>query len=435
MSIEAENRVLAGMLNDRNFFFDVVSEVHADMFSNSDNRNLFVEISKRDSVKTTILEQEFSGRERAHLKAVDGEWIDGEHSKHALSILKEGYIKRQLFRAIEETKNRMDDKKADQLIADLETEIGKFYFEDKNENIIDPEEYAEQARQEFYDLLIDPDGGKGIPYSITRDNGSYEGFPSLDKTFNGAQGGDLIMLAAKTGHGKTAFAITLSRIFSLYQKYAGYYENAEMRTRELLSRLISPIAEVDANEILNGRLEGTKEEQDYKRKMIDSAFDDYKKSKLYLSRIPSLPLHKAKGLAKQVKNRYKKLDYLIVDYIGRMTIEGRNNMQIWDEMYEITKQLKELAMTLNIPIFMLAQLNHDGNVEGAKKMKNECDGVLYFQPIEESDNSFIEKAFLQEKQELINYKIVKEKVRRDDDPSPIYCNFYKKQQMITEVIK
>src|SRR5699024_1806021 len=144
------NRVLAGMLNDRNFFFDVVSEVHTDMFSNSDNRNLYIEMSKRDSVKASILEQEFQGRERAHLKAVDGEWIDGEHSKHALSILKESYIKRQLYRAIEETKNRMDDKKADQLISDLETEIGKFYFEDKNENIIDPKEYAEQSQQEFY---------------------------------------------------------------------------------------------------------------------------------------------------------------------------------------------------------------------------------------------------------------------------------------------
>src|SRR5690606_15602276 len=151
-----------------------------------------------------------------------------------------------------------------------------------------------------------------------------------------------------------------------------------MKIREMLSRLLAPIARVAAKEIYYARLEGSEGERRDKLSRIASAYDKYEKSNLYLSRIPSLPLHKAKALARQVRNRYGKLDYLVVDYIGRMTVEGKWNMQTWDELYEITKQLKELAMTLNIPVFILAQLTEERKVEGAKKMKNECDGVLFF---------------------------------------------------------
>lgn len=436
INIQAENQVLAGMMNNHNFLYDAMAESHKEMFTTQENKDLFDELIKRSDkpIKASMLIQEFQDRKKSHIKVIDNEWIDVEHSKNALHNLKETFIKRQLSYTIEETKKQMDAKTSDELIADIEQEIGKFYFDDKNENIIEAKEYGKEFRQEFYDLLIDPDQAKGIPYSITNSDGSYKGFPSLDKTFNGAQGGDLIMLAAKTGHGKTAFAITLSRLFSLYQDYAGFYENAEMRKRELVSRLLAPIANVDSNEIFYAKLEGSIAEQELKRNRIDNAINDFENSNLFISRIPSLPLHKAKGLAKQVRNRYKKLDYLVVDYIGRMTIEGKKNMQTWDEMYEITKQLKELAMTLNIPVFMLAQLNDEGNVEGAKKMKNECDGVLYFQPIEDKDDRLLDE-YSETKRQAINYKIVKEKVRRDDNPLPIYVNFYKKQQIITEVMR
>lgn len=436
-NIEAENQVLAGMMNNNNFLYEALSESHENMFTTTENKELFNELVKRSDkpIKATILMQDFQDRKRAHIKTIDGGWIDAEHSNNALYNLKETFIKRQLNATIDEAKNQMNDKTSDQLIADIEQQIGEFYFDDTSENIVDPAEYAIEALGEFYDLLANPDEAMGIPFSVTNQNGFHKGFPSLDETFNGAQGGDLIMIAAKTGIGKTGMAVSLSRLFSLYQDYAGYYENAEMKRRELLSRLLAPLAKVEVNEILNAKLKGTDSERSAKMTRISDAYEHYRKSSLYISRIPSLPLHKAKGLAKQVRNRYKKLDYLIVDYIGRMTIEGNRNMQTWDEYYEITKQLKELAMTLNIPIFMLAQLNDEGKVEGAKKMKNECDGVLFLQPIEEKDKEYIGRDFREDKQKLINYKIIKEKVRRSDNASPIYINYAKDMQLMTEVIR
>src|SRR5699024_8538856 len=247
-------------------------------------------------------------------------------------------------------------------------------LESSNTDILDPKELAVDYLGRLYDKISDPDGAMGIPYSITNNNGVTIGLPSLDEVFNGAQGGDLIMIAAKTGVGKTAFAINLARIFSIYQKHTGYYANTEMSEDEMLSRLLAPVANVKTNEMLTGRFEGTQQEVDAKVDRATRVVDRYKDSNLIFSRIAYLPLYKLTGLTRQIKRMYGKLDYLIVDYVGRMEVDDNKNL--WDELYRITKGLKQLAVELDIPIFMLAQRNEDGFIEGAKKMRNECDGVL-----------------------------------------------------------
>src|SRR5699024_12672982 len=108
------------------------------------------------------------------------------------------------------------------------------------------------------------------------------------------------------------------------------------------------------------------------------------------------------------------LEYLIVDYVGRMEVKNYHG-SIWDELYEITKQLKELAIRMDVPIFLLAQRNHYGEDEGAKKMMNECDGVLFFQQTTEEDEELVNSSVICDREDIINYKIVNKKVGRDDN--------------------
>src|SRR5699024_1354775 len=119
---------------------------------------------------------------------------------------------------------------------------------------------AVDALQAFYDIAENPESGQGIRYSIKNEKGFTSGVPSLDKAFHGAHGGDLVMSAAKTGEGKTGFALNFARLFSFHQDHWGYYMNTEMRIREMEARLLAPLARVRANEILHGQLEGSKDE-------------------------------------------------------------------------------------------------------------------------------------------------------------------------------
>ena len=239
------------------------------------------------------------------------------------------------------------------------------------------------------------------------------------------------MIAAKTGEGKTALALNIARMFSFQHNYKGYYLNTEMKIEELEARLLAPIAQVNSNEILTGRLTGTPDEIERKDNKVVEAYDRYMKVDLTLSHVPDLHIQKIKSLAKKVKTKHG-MDYLVVDYIGRVDVLGFRG-ETWDRLYKITQELKELASTLDIPILMLAQRNQAGDVEGAKKMMNECDAVLYFEPVTSKDSDNIQKYFRPTDVGKINYKIIKKKMRRSDKGYPIYLKFSKDMSYVTEL--
>lgn len=433
-SQEHEQVVLAGMMNDESCYYDAVTEMSTDHFTSDESILLYRKmISSEQRMNANMLSRMANDpRNKSYVRAIDSMWTSKEDFYFSLEQTKETYLKRQLFYAINKATSTFEESDYQSIVETLDQDINSFSFDDSGENIVDPKERASKALSDFMERVLDPDAAKGIPYSLVNDAGIVSGFPSMDRALNGAYGGDLIMIAGKTGEGKTGFALNLARHFSFRQNYRGYYANTEMRLEEMEARLLAPLARVKANEIYYGRLEGTVEERKKKEMDIGGAYETYRTSQLILSRIPNLPLHKAKGLARQVKSRYGTLDYMIVDYVGRMDVPGFDGSS-WDELYQITKQLKELAMTLDIPIFMLAQRNDAGDVEGAKKMMNECDGVLYFEPTTSEDKATIDKVIQSSKSSLVNYKLVKRKVRRDDNPYPIFCFYDKAQNMINEV--
>src|SRR5699024_3913100 len=390
MNIEFEQEVIAGMLNNDKCYFDGMADIGEQHFDDETTREVYKIIISQDNRKTasTLINMVKQPKIKSAIQLYDTKWKTRDEFDHAVKELKDIYFKRQLYYTIENVVSRFDDEDVENLVEDIQTDIKGLYYDDAGDNIVMTEERAVDALQEFYDISDKPELAKGIPYSMKNERGFTSGFPSLDKAFHGAHGGDLVMIAAKTGEGKTGFALNLARLFSFHQDHWGYYMNTEMRIREMEARLLAPLARVRANEILHGQLEGSKDEVADKMDRINGAFNFYMKSKLVMSRIPDLPLHKAQGLAKQVKSKVNDLEYLIVDYVGRMEVKNYHGSS-WDELYEITKQLKELAIRMDVPIFLLAQRNHYGEVEGAKKMMNECDGVLFFEPTTEEDDELI----------------------------------------------
>jgi|SRR5690625_3287346 len=431
-NVAIEQSVLAGMMNNEECFYEGVSEVTADFFTTQENMNIFQMLQTKQNMPTAqyLAKESDSPREKSAINVIDSTWTNYNDFRHSVDELKEIHKKRQLYYSIEKMNSRFNEGSFDELIEQFTKEVSDMDVDSNEDEIIDPVEFADEMLRQFYEVATNPEESKGVPYSVTDDRGRTIGLPSLDATFNGAQPGDLIMVAAKTGVGKTAFAINLARIFSIYQEYTGYYMNTEMRKEELRSRMIAPVAMVDSNEIETGRFSGTTEQISDKISMIDHAHRKLRESMFIPSLLPNLPLYKARGLAKQTKLRYGKLDYLVVDYVGRM-LSG-NFTNTWDELYDITRGLKRLAVEMQIPIIMLAQRNQAGDVEGAKKMMNECDGVLFFEPVSEEDDDYINHNIRQEQRQKVNYKITKKKVRRNDNAHPIYCMFNKARSEVME---
>ena len=433
-NVDLEMMALAGMMNDEECFYDGLSELTSGFFTNEENMKLHTMISNNTDLNSAkILEKSTDDvRLKQVIRVIDSLWTNKKDFKQSVEGLKKIYVKRQLYYTIKRLENKFDSTETDVLMDELNDSVSRVDLDITGDEVKDPYDFAMEQYEQFLQRYENPDGDMGVPFSITDSRGRVMGLPSLDETFNGAQGGDLIMIAAKTGVGKSAFAVNLARIFSLYQNHAGQYQNTEMRDRELKGRLIAPIAGIKSNEFDSGRIEGTRDEIDKKLSNIAYATDLLSKSGLTLPRLPYLPLYKARGLARQYKRKHN-IQYLIIDYIGRMEMDDNKNL--WDELYRLTKGLKQLAVELDIPIFMLAQRNEAGDVEGAKKMMNECDGVLFFEPITEDDKNYIEGFIRRDQQAKVNYRIVKRKVRRNDNTLPIYCMFDRSKSLIQEARK
>jgi replicative DNA helicase len=437
-NFQAEINVLGGMMNSREALFDGIGDLTVEHFSTDETKALYQLMEEtafeKDKAPASILLKKTEDQKiKALVRTADSTFVDYDTYKVDLDEVKNTYLNRQLYFITEKAKKSIEQgSKAKTIIETVTDEISGLYFDDGGTNIIDPVEYGKQAEADFLKGLDNPEESYGLRFSVMV-KGRTVGFPGLDEVFRGAQGGDLFLLAAKTGQGKTALASNIARVFSLYQKYVGYYENTEMKEKELIERLIAPIAEVTVNEIAHRQLEGTLNERMVKKERIRKAFQHFQQSKLILSRISSLTGVKAKALAKQVKQKYGKLDYLMIDYIGRMDLESSKGMQEWQVLFKVIQQMKELAMEMNIPVFVLSQRNEDGQIEGAKKIANECDGVLYFEPITEKDEELLEKLhYSEERRRRINYKITKRKMRRSSNTLPIFCEFDKDRQFINE---
>lgn len=284
--------------------------------------------------------------------------------------------------------------------------------------VLMPKEYAKEHFNDIMERATNPEVKKGI---------HFRNFPELNSTFYGLQGGDLLLVCAQSGHGKTAFALNIVNDIAIDQDYTVYYANAEMKEDELTKRIASNRAVIPTQEVMSATFQEVNR-TDALAKLSDQ-YDLMANKKLILSRIPVMSTSSIRRAFKKLANSGNKPDFILIDYIGRMDLERKESgLTEWQKLYLLSEDIKTLAIELDVPIVALAQLNEDGKIEGAKKMKNACDGVLFFEPITDD-----EPGMTQVQKQYANYKIVKYKVRRNDNSRPIYINFTKKYQRIAEV--
>ena len=196
---------------------------------------------------------------------------------------------------------------------------------------------------EFQALQADPNALRGIP----------TGYKRLDKITNGLHGGDLIVLAARPGMGKTSLAMNLVENASLKNNKVSAVFSLEMPRKQIIQRLLCSYANVSMANALSGRLS----QKEWKKLMLAS--DKLKKSQIYVddsSRVtPAEILSKCRRLSATAGG----LDLVMIDYIqlmssGSSVVAGSENRQ--QEIASITRDLKIMAKELNVPVIALSQL-------------------------------------------------------------------------------
>lgn len=417
MDVVAEKTIIKAMMNG--FMEEVTDEVPFYLFQSKDAQETvrkMYEMQGAVTFNTMLLAKRFNSDYINDCQYMN---FEKEDLKFFVDRLKVAHVKKlgnEHIRAL--NKLITTDCKLEDLTTLLRNGVSVDFMDTDSKLTIMPDEYAGEHFQGIMNRALNPESERGI---------HLKDFPELNNTFYGLQGGDLILICAQSGHGKTALALNITNDLSITQNYIGYYANAEMRDDELSMRIVSKRAVIPTQEVMSSQF--TMDTVEALEK-ISIEYDLIGKKNLILSRIPVMSISTIRRGYKKLMNAGKKPDYILIDYIGRMEVEGNvSGLTEWQKLYRLSEDIKTLAVQLDVPIIALAQLNDEGKIEGAKKMKNACDGVLFFEPVAEDDDKHMNKW----QKEYANYKIVKFKVRRNDNSKPIYINFTKKYQRITEV--
>jgi replicative DNA helicase len=253
--------------------------------------------------------------------------------------------------------------------------------------------------------------------------GTPTGFYSLDRVTFGYKPGDLIIIGAETGHGKTAFALQTAACIAVEHQEPLLYVNTEMSRKQIVLRLGSVLSGESGTNIRIGNLTSdqlSKVLQGYTR-LGNSGF--------YLLNDYALTANRLELYTRKMKIQ-KNIKVVIVDYIGRMDKYDRDQAE-WQRLEQLVKAQKILAQDLGIAVICLVQLNQDGNLQGAKRMKNECDVMLKLLPLDTDEKTGKHKVKAFENYPDATYELCVDK-NRDNMTCRIPLMFEKEIQRFSE---
>jgi replicative DNA helicase len=175
------------------------------------------------------------------------------------------------------------------------------------------------------------------------------GFADLDALTNGLHPGQLVVVAARPGVGKSILALNLARSASIHHDLTSVIFSLEMSRTEITMRLLAAEARVP----LQHMRQGTMTDDDWAR--LARKMGEVSGAPLFIDDSPNMTLMEIRAKCRRLKQRHD-LRLVIVDYLQLMT-SGKKVESRQVEVSEFSRNLKLLAKELEVPVVAVAQLN------------------------------------------------------------------------------
>ena len=185
------------------------------------------------------------------------------------------------------------------------------------------------------------------------------GFAELDRLTNGLHAGQMIIVAARPGMGKSTLGLDFARHAAIRNHQATAFFSLEMSKSEIVMRMLSAEASLDLSKIRGGRMN----DDDWGRIVRKSG--DISEAPLFIDDSPNLTMMEIRAKARRLKQRHD-LKLIVIDYMQLMT-SGKKVESRQIEVSEFSRQIKLLAKELDIPVVALSQLNRGPESRSDKK--------------------------------------------------------------------
>ncbi len=223
---------------------------------------------------------------------------------------------------------------------------------DANSGLVSFADETARAMIKINDRFVNPDASRGI----------MTGFRRFDNMTNGLHGGELIVLAARPGVGKSTMAMNIVENVAKQGKTVAVY-SLEMSNQQIVERLLSSMSTVPLKFIKNGQLPNA--ESDIARLRI--AQDIICSSmQLYGNDYANIRPSEISSQCRRLKAQHG-LDLIVIDYIQLMNSDAKDSNQgRQQEVAAITRALKLIAKELNVPVIALSQLKREAEIRNIK---------------------------------------------------------------------
>ena len=185
------------------------------------------------------------------------------------------------------------------------------------------------------------------------------GFTDLDQLTNGLHPGQLVVVAARPGLGKSTLALDFARSASIKHGLTSVIFSLEMTRNEITMRLLSAEARVGLHHMRTGSL-GDDDWTKLARKMSEVA-----SAPLFIDDSPNMTMMEIRAKCRRLKQRHD-LKLVVVDYLQLMS-SGKRVESRQQEVAEFSRALKLLAKELELPVVALSQLNRGPEQRTDKK--------------------------------------------------------------------
>ena len=359
-NIEAEQSVLAACLLNGEVTEEAVMRLRPENFFRPAHRIIFeaiISLTNRhipvdpialaDTLKSTGQLEAVGGR--AYLaELADNTFSLTSWERHVDIVKRQSILRELVFAATQINALAYDaPDDLDQVVEEAEKTLFNVTEKRVSSSFRKMDELVSDAYEEISRLANQKDKMAGVP----------TGFKDVDELFHGFRGGDLVILAARPGVGKTSFALNLAtnaaKAFSL-----------EMGAEQLVQRILCSEARVNLSKLRSGFIAegdwGALAEASGKLSQLDMFIDD----------TPGLSVLEARAKGRRELHGLKEgqKGLIIVDYLqlmqpGPMTANKSTN----DQVSEISRGLKILAKEMNMPVLALSQLSRAIEQRGKDK--------------------------------------------------------------------
>lgn len=179
--------------------------------------------------------------------------------------------------------------------------------------------------------------------------GLSTGYRALDLMTAGLHEDELIILAARPGVGKTAFALNVAQNIATSTDENVAIFSLEMGATQLVNRMLCAEGTINANNLRTGQLT----EEEFEKLFV--AMGSLSKANIFIDDTPGIRVSEIRAKARRLKQERGGIGLIIIDYLQLIEGSGKESRQ--QEVSEISRQLKKLAMELEVPVVALSQLS------------------------------------------------------------------------------